>query len=62
MANSTDNKGDASKRDMIYLYEIYEVQYWMRKFGVSEDELKSAVKAVGHRARDVEKYFQNKKR
>ena len=46
---------------MIYLYQIYEVKYWVKKFGVSEDELKTAVKAVGHRALDVEKYFQNKK-
>lgn len=43
--------------DLIYLYEAYEVQYWIKKFGVSEAVLKKAVRAVGHHASEVEKYL-----
>ena len=59
--NITKNNSDVGKPERIYLYEAYEVEYWIRKLGASEDELKSAVKAVGHRARDVEEYFKNLK-
>ena len=56
------NKANVGKpdRDMIYLYEIYDVYYWIRKFGVSIDELKMAVKAGGHRVKDVEQYFKRR--
>ena len=60
--NITKNNSDVGKPERIYLYEAYEVEYWMRKLAVSEAELKSAVKAVGHRSRDVEEYIKNKKR
>jgi len=45
---------DASK---ISLSEDYEVAYWTRKFGVSPDELRDAVKAVGNGADAVEKHL-----
>lgn len=44
-------------RNLVFLYEIYDVYFWMRKFGVSADELKRAVKFAGHRVQDVEEYF-----
>ena len=46
-----------SDADLINLYESYEVQYWIKKFGVSESELKKAVRAVGHHASEVRKYL-----
>lgn len=45
---------DASK---ISLSEDYEVSYWTQKFGVSADELRDAVKAVGNGAAAVEKHL-----
>ena len=44
-------------RDLINTSEDYEVQYWSEKFGISAEELKSAVKAVGNSAKEVEKYL-----
>jgi hypothetical protein len=38
----------------VSLSEDYEVQYWTKKFGVSREELASAVKAVGNSADAVE--------
>jgi len=60
--NPRDNDPDVGKSERIYLYEAYEVEYWMRKLGVSELELKRAVKSMGNRTSDVEEYFENKKR
>ncbi len=45
---------DASK---ISLSEDYEVAYWTKKFGVSADELRDAVKAVGNGADAVERHL-----
>jgi hypothetical protein len=45
---------DASK---ISLSEDYEVAYWTKKFGVSADELRAAVKASGNGANAVEKHL-----
>jgi hypothetical protein len=44
-------------RDRINVNENYELQHWSEKFGVSHDELKAAVKAVGTSAKDVEEYL-----
>lgn len=56
-----DHNTELAKIERIYLYQAYEVKYWTRKFGVTEDELKRAVKAVGHRASDIELYFKRDK-
>jgi hypothetical protein len=48
-------------RSRINLSEDYEVEHWKRKFGVSTQELKDAVKAVGSNAKDVEAYLKGKK-
>jgi hypothetical protein len=52
----TDNKSLTGVRDRtrINLSEEYEVRYWCEKFGVTEDELRGAVKRVGYSAKAVE--------
>jgi hypothetical protein len=56
MADDKTARGpqDASR---IALGEDYEVTYWTGKFGVSRDELKKAVDAVGSSASAVEKHL-----
>lgn len=41
--------------DLINTSENYEVEYWSKKFGVSSEELKAAVKAVGNSVEAVRK-------
>lgn len=48
-------------RDRISLNGEYEAKDWAQKFGVTKDELVAAVHAVGHSARDVEKYLHERK-
>jgi len=43
--------------DLINTSENYEVEYWSKKFGVSAEELKAAVKAVGNSAKAVEAHL-----
>lgn len=47
-------------RQRININEKYELTDWSQKFGVSRDELKNAVQAVGTMAKDVEEYLQKK--
>jgi hypothetical protein len=56
MSDDTALRGpqDASR---IALGEDYEVRYWTDKFGVSEDELADAVKAVGNSADAVARHL-----
>lgn len=54
-----DNNSGIGKPERVYLYEAYEVMYWTKKFGITVDKLKKAVKSVGHRPNDVEKYLRN---
>ena len=54
---STTGPADATR---VNTSEAYEVSYWSKKFGVSAEELKSAVKAVGPVANDVEAKLKNK--
>ena len=39
-----------------------EVTFWMKWFGVSEDELREAVRVVGNSAHNVSTYFSTFKR
>ena len=57
-----DNKKDVGSpdRDRINLSEDYEVQDWSKKFGVSPDELRTAVQKVGSVAMNVEAYLKRK--
>lgn len=41
----------------INVHEAWELNYWTRKFGVTAEQLKAAVKAVGTQAVDVAKYL-----
>lgn len=45
-------------RARISLSEDYEVRDWSRKFGVTPEQLRAAVGAVGSVAKDVEAYLQ----
>ena len=36
------------------------MQDWSKKFGISTEELRKAVKAVGNNAKDVEKFISSK--
>lgn len=58
----SDDKTKASgqDRERINLNEDYEVRDWSRKFGVSPDELRAAVQAVGDRAAAVEAHLQRR--
>jgi hypothetical protein len=47
-------------RKRISLNEDYEVRYWSKKFGVSKEELKAAVKRAGHSAAAVERELKKK--
>jgi hypothetical protein len=60
MADNKNNSGRPD-RDRISLSEDYEVRDWSKKFGVSPEELKKAVKQVGSNARDVEAYLKKGK-
>lgn len=59
----SDNKQAIGGQDRkrINLHEDYEVRDWSRKFGVTPDELKRAVGAVGDNAADVEAFLKNLK-
>jgi hypothetical protein len=52
-----DDKSKVGKpdRDRININEAYELRDWTKKFGVSEDALKTAVKKAGPMAKDVAK-------
>lgn len=54
-----DNKKKAgtADRDRINVHEEYELRDWSKKFGVSHEELKKAVKEVGIMAKDVEEFL-----
>lgn len=44
-------------RDRISLSEDYEVRYWTQALGVSADDLRAAVDAVGPMAEDVRNHL-----
>jgi len=48
---NTRGPADASR---INVHEDYELRYWSQKFGVTLEQLRAAVKAVGVMAKDVE--------
>lgn len=56
MSDNLNNRGpqDASK---VNVNEDWEVSYWTRKFGVTADELKQAVKQVGTSADKLGEHF-----
>lgn len=54
MSDDLNNRGPAD-RTRVNVNEDYEARYWADKWGVSEDELRSAVARVGVMAKDVER-------
>jgi len=55
------SKRGGQDRKRINVNEDYELRDWSKKFGVSQDELKAAVKAVGDNASAVEKHLKGKR-
>lgn len=51
------NKTASPDRDRINLSEDYEVQYWTKTLGVSEEELRQAVKQVGSTSKAVREHL-----
>ena len=54
------SKPGGQDRSRINVNEDYELASWSKKFGVSADALKAAVKSVGTRADDVEKHLKSR--
>jgi hypothetical protein len=48
---------DARDDSKINMGQTYEVQYWTKKWGISEKILKEAVTSVGVQVDDVEKWL-----
>ena len=54
MADDLHNRGPKD-RARVNTSEAWELKYWAKEFGVTEDQLKAAVKAVGPMVTDVRK-------
>jgi len=59
----SDNKQAIGGQDRkrINVNEDYELRDWSKKFGVTPDELRAAVKAVGDQADKVEEHLKRKR-
>ncbi|MBA3590863.1 DUF3606 domain-containing protein [Methylibium sp.] len=57
-----DDKGKSGGQDRtrIDVNQDYELRDWSKKFGVTPDELKAAVKVVGTNADAVERHLKGK--
>ena len=57
-----DDKGKPGGQDRtrIDVNEYYELRYWSNRFGVSAEQLKAAVKAVGTNAQDVQMHLKGR--
>jgi hypothetical protein len=53
MADDNSNTGEPDPSG-VSLAEIYERRYWVDRFGVTAERLKTAVEAVGNSPDDVE--------
>ena len=51
------NKSGGQDRIRINSSEDYELRDWSKKFGVSVEQLKAAIAAVGDKATDVEAHL-----
>ncbi|MGM9486364.1 DUF3606 domain-containing protein [Ideonella sp. YS5] len=56
MSDNLQQRGGQDRR-RIDVNEPYELRDWSRKFGVSPDELRDAVRAVGTDAEKVEQHL-----
>jgi hypothetical protein len=57
-----DPKKTGSDRKLIALEEKHEVRSWTESLGCTEEQLRQAVKAVGHSADAVRKWLAAKQR
>ncbi len=55
MPDHKTKRGRQQDRRMINMHEDYELSYWSKKFGVTRDELREAVRKVGPYAVNVER-------
>jgi hypothetical protein len=49
------SKVERVNRERINPAEAYEMEYWSKKFGVTYEQLKSAIRAVGNSIAAIEK-------
>ena len=56
------SKSGGQDRKRINMQQDFEVRDWSSKFGVSADELKKAVEAVGNDAEKVGEYLRGRKK
>ena len=63
MPDMTDNKKLKSIQDRVRINvnEPYEVEYWTKKFGISSQQLRGAVRAVGVSVKRVSGYLAAKR-
>ena len=54
------SKVESVNRERINPVEAYEMEYWSQKFGVTYEQLKSAIRAVGNSIAAVEKQLKMK--
>jgi hypothetical protein len=59
--DDTKNRGSQDRR-RINLNQDYELRDWANKFGVSKEELKAAVEAVGNQADNVEEHLKGERK
>lgn len=53
-------KRGPADRSRVNVHEDWELRYWARAFGVTPDQLKAAVRAVGVSAAAVRAYLQRR--
>ncbi len=56
MSDDLTKKGPAD-RTRINIHEPWEVKWWCKELGCTEQQLKDAVKAVGVMVKDVRRYL-----
>jgi Protein of unknown function (DUF3606) len=53
-------KRDYSDKTRIDMTQPYQVAYWKQRFGVSDQDLEAAVRAVGTSVKKIEAYLKGK--
>jgi len=59
MSDNLQSRG-GSDRQRINVNQDYELRDWSKKFGVSQEQLKEAVQAVGTQADRVQQYLKSR--
>jgi hypothetical protein len=54
-----ENFENQSQGKPIHIYDVQELRYWTKTFGVSSDALISAVRAVGNSSDKVQEYLRS---